>query len=41
MVDNIDDYVEYSIGKPVEGVEMKIVDENKDTNLLMKKEKSS
>ena len=31
MVDNIDDYVEYSIGTPLEGVEMRIVDENEET----------
>ena len=31
MVDKSDDYVEYSIGQPPEGVEMKIVDENEKT----------
>ena len=31
MVDNIDEYVEYSIGMPLEGVEMKIVDDNEVT----------
>ena len=31
MVDHINDFVEYSIGTPLEGVEMKIVDESGDT----------
>lgn len=30
MVDNIDNYVEYSIGTPLEGVEMKVVDEKEE-----------
>ena len=30
MVENIGDYVEYSIGRPLEGTEMKIVDDNED-----------
>ena len=31
MVDKTDDYMEYSIGQPTEGVEMKIVDDNEKT----------